>query len=99
MRSAPSSILYELTNTNIQSIVKKKEKLYKSIISKLSNLISVIIRSLFDKRIIEENNKIKIDLVKGFKLFLSSNIPKKNINVAEKINNIENLLNKKKKLK
>ena len=84
-------------NTNIQSVVKKKEKLNKNILSKLSNLISVIIRSLFAKRVMEEKNKINIDLVRGFKLFLSSNSPKKNMNVTEKINKIENLLNKKKK--
>ena len=46
----------------------------------------------------EEKNKINIDLVRGFKLFLSSN-DKKNMNVTEKINKIENLLNKKKKVK
>ena len=62
-------------NTNIQSVVKKKEKLNKNILSKLSNLISVIIRSLFAKRVMEEKNKINIDLVRGFKLFLSSNSP------------------------
>ena len=32
----------------------------------------------------EEKNKINIDLVRGFKLFLSSNSPKKNMNVTEK---------------
>ena len=83
--------MYELTNTNMQEIVKKKEKLYKNILSKLSNLISVIIRLLFDKITIKEKNKINIDLIKGFKLFLSSKIPKKNIHVTQKINNIENL--------
>ena len=51
-------------NTNIQSVVKK-EKLNKNILSKLSNLISVIIRSLFAKRVMEEKNKINIDLVRG----------------------------------
>ena len=44
-------------NTNIQSVVKKKEKLNKNILSKLSNLISVIIRSLFAKRVMEEKIK------------------------------------------
>ena len=82
-------------NTNIQSVVKKKEKLNKNILSKLSNLISVIIRSLFAKRVMEEKNKINIDLVRGFKLFLSSNSPKK-YERYRKINKIENLLNKKK---
>ena len=31
----------------------------------------------------EEKNKINIDLVRGFKLFLSSNSPKKNMNVTD----------------
>ena len=83
----------------MQTKVKIKERLSKDINSKLSNFISLMIKSLFVRRIIDEKNKIKTDLIEGFKLLISSKIPKKNINVAQIINSIENLFTKKKKLK